>query len=79
MTDLILKCKCRNSIILTVYYAFRFKNETENNYQVTAINMFKTNIVPQWEDPKNEKGGEFRIEISGRDPTMLQKVWETLA
>ena len=62
---------------LTINF-FRFQ-ENEENYQVTAIMVFKTGIDPQWEDKKNKDGGEFRIEISGvREPAVLQQAWETL-
>ena len=39
--------------------------------------MFQTGIRPEWEDPKNEKGGEFRIElVNFKQDHELQQLWE---
>ena len=65
------KCKYFLKIIFTIFWFYRFKDEHDLAYQVTSINLFKTNIQPTWEDPKNAKGGDFRIEVSNRDPTLL--------
>ena len=64
---------------LTFLNFYSFKDESDATYQVTSINLFKTNIQPTWEDPKNARGGDFRIEVSNRDPTLLQSVWEKIA
>jgi len=41
--------------------------------------MFKTGIMPAWEDPQNKPGSEFKLELTNvRDISTLQKVWETL-
>lgn len=41
--------------------------------------MFKTGIKPEWEDPKNAEGSEFRVELANfKDGPVLQSVWETL-
>ena len=41
--------------------------------------MFRTGIMPKWEDEVNIKGGEFKVDLSGiRDPQSLQKIWEML-
>ena len=40
--------------------------------------MFKTGIVPMWEDKMNANGSEFRIELKGSNPDIIQAVWEKL-
>ena len=40
--------------------------------------MFQTGIKPQWEDPKNEKGGEFKFDMVGfKQDEELQNLWES--
>ena len=39
--------------------------------------MFEYSIIPKWEDPINEQGGEFRTDF--RAPiAVVQKLWEKL-
>ena len=45
---------------------------------MTHINLFKTGVKPTWEDAKNKHGGDFRIEVSQRDPALLQQVFEKI-
>ena len=40
--------------------------------------MFKTGITPAWEDPVNEKGSDFKIEIKNTSPEQLQQAWEKM-
>lgn len=41
--------------------------------------MFQTGIRPEWEDEKNKKGGEYRIELSNfKDDEVLQTLWESV-
>ena len=79
MTDPTSKCKYFLYHQFTLFNFCSFKDESDATYQVTSINLFKTNIQPTWEDPKNARGGDFRIEVSNRDPTLLQSVWEKIA
>lgn len=58
---------------------YRFKDHEMYDYQVSAFQMFKTGIRPEWEDPVNQKGSEYRIELSNfKDDALLQKLWETM-
>ena len=46
---------------------------------MTAIQIFKHGIKPEWEDEINKKGSEWRLEMGiPSDPNMLQMIWEGL-
>ena len=54
---------------------YRFKDYQDFDYQVSAFQMFKTGVRPEWEDPVNSKGSEYRIELSAfKDDALLQKL-----
>lgn len=47
------------------------------------MSMFRKGIEPQWEDPQNAKGGEYKMRLylnNIQEPTLdfLNKVWESL-
>ena len=44
--EVILKCKLDLSSGSDQIFVYRFKDENDSNYQVTAINMFKNGIYP---------------------------------
>ena len=64
--------------MLTYHYSTRFGDNDGNKYMVSAINMFKTGIIPAWEDPQNQHGSEFRIELKAHNPEKVQIAWEKL-
>ena len=40
------------------------------------MSLFKTGIMPKWEDKKNSIGGDFQIKISGlKDSDRLNALW----
>lgn len=56
-----------------------FEDENENQFTVSAIQMFKENIIPAWEDPVNKEGSEYRIDINKHVPDdVVQDIWNTL-
>ena len=42
---------------------FRFEDFEGNQYQVTALQMFKYGIKPMWEDEANKAGGEWKCDL----------------
>lgn len=46
----------------------------DNELKISAVSLFKTGIVPAWEDPVNAKGGEFSVKVKcHRDQLQLAK------
>ena len=43
---------------------------------ITAIQMFKSGVTPAWEDPVNEKGSEFRVELKNVSGDSVQDLWQ---
>jgi len=46
--------------------------------RVVALSLFESNILPKWEDPICNQGGEFRIELQNIHGDTIQKIWEFL-
>ena len=47
-------------------------------YFISAIQMFKTGILPAWEDEVNAKGSDFRLELKNLSAETMQAGWERL-
>ena len=45
--------------------------------RVSGMSLFQKNIQPEWEDPVNKNGGQFRIDFRSNLP-FLQIIWEKL-
>ena len=45
--------------------------------RVNGMSLFQKNIQPEWEDPVNRNGGQFRIDFKSNLP-FLQVIWEKL-
>lgn len=46
---------------------------------VTAVQMFKAGVKPAWEDPVNQKGSEFRIEVKVfNNNDVVQQLWQKI-
>lgn len=65
---------------------FFFNEETKNinvhlvdgeEKRVNGLSLFEYGINPEWEDPINEQGGEFRTDFRAPIAT-VQKLWEKL-
>ena len=41
------------------------------------MSLFEANIEPQWEDPTNKYGGEFRVDFQA-PIKKVQEIWEML-
>ena len=41
------------------------------------MSLFQHTIQPEWEDPVNKNGGQFRIDFRS-NLTFLQNIWEKL-
>lgn len=40
--------------------------------------LFKEGIKPQWEDPRNNKGGRWLVTLDNRHKNMLPDLWLNL-
>lgn len=47
------------------------------NRTVSSFSIFKDGVRPEWEDPANEKGGEWSIR-KRLQPDSLNQVWDNL-
>ena len=45
--------------------------------KISSLSLFKTGIVPEWEDVANIKGGEFSLKIRS-DETKTKNIWNFL-
>lgn len=52
-------------------------NVMQNNREVASISLFKKDILPKWEDPRNTNGGETAIR-KFRCVEELDDIWEKL-
>ena len=55
-------------------YSVQVKGQT---VRVNGMSLFQRNIQPEWEDPVNKQGGQFRIDFKSNLP-FLQELWEKL-
>ena len=46
--------------------------------QIESVAFFKTNIKPAWEDPLNEKGGEFHLRLVDPYPQEIDDLWRAI-
>ena len=44
---------------------------------MNGFSLFEFNIQPEWEDPINEQGGEFKYDFTA-PIELVQKLWEKL-
>ena len=44
---------------------------------MNGFSLFEYNIQPEWEDPVNEQGGEFKYDFKA-PIAVVQKLWEKL-
>lgn len=40
--------------------------------------MFKSGVEPKWEDPANETGGSFILELKEVQPSQIDQIWKLL-
>lgn len=72
-----------------INYAHYFDSETHQTtvakhyicddleQKISALSLFKTGIIPAWEDPVNAKGGEFSVKTKcSRD--QIKPIWESI-
>lgn len=45
--------------------------------KISAVSLFKTGILPAWEDPVNAKGGEFSVKLKCNKDD-IKPLWENL-
>lgn len=61
----------------------RNKNiSSENEFQnlpIDCLMLFRKNIKPEWEDPKNAKGGHFMIELTNPPAEVCDPLWMELS
>ena len=50
----------------------------DKELKIGSIALFKSNIMPTWEDKENSKGGEYGFKITGDNGAELSKLWEKL-
>ena len=58
----------------------KYANHYEINgfeQRVTTLSMFKTDILPQWEDPANKLGGDFNMKVNC-DREKTKDIWNNL-
>ena len=56
-----------------------FQDGEGSKYMVSAINLFKTGVIPMWEDEKNKNGSEFRVDLhKTTSPSEMDAIWKTL-
>lgn len=56
---------------------YSFKDINENQYIVSSLQMFKAGVKPEWEDPMNIAGSEFRIEVKMYNSNdTVQQIWQ---
>jgi len=46
--------------------------------QIESVAFFKTGIKPAWEDPLNEKGGEFHLRLIDPYPPEIDDLWKAI-
>ncbi|KAK8797282.1 hypothetical protein WA158_004490 [Blastocystis sp. Blastoise] len=52
--------------------------KTEKRYHILGQAIFKDDILPQYEDPANEKGGHIQVSLSHEAHQQLGAFWETV-
>ena len=45
--------------------------------RISGLSLFQSQISPEWEDPQNKNGGQFRIDFKSHLP-FLQDIWDKL-
>ena len=45
--------------------------------RISGLSLFQSQISPEWEDPQNKNGGQFRIDFKSHLP-FLQNIWDKL-
>lgn len=47
--------------------------------QISAVNLFRNDIVPAWADPENKAGGEYQIYLDDTmKPETIDEIWQDL-
>lgn len=56
-----------------------YDSEFQEEYMVSAVQMFKTGIKPAWEDKVNQNGSEFRLDLNRTmSSEKIQETWHQL-
>ena len=67
------------------FFSFSREGKTYVNYyevkgvdeKISSLAMFKTGVIPAWEDPNNRLGGDFNLKVSCNEDN-TNKVWNSL-
>ena len=57
---------------------FRVTEQDGTEKTVDGLLLFRTGIMPKWEDPMNSKGCSFQCDLKELLPSMINSVWRDL-
>jgi len=49
------------------------------NLPIDCLMLFRGSVRPEWEDPKNAKGGHFMVELTNPDADCSDELWKELS
>ena len=64
--------------IFTNPYNLTVKQVKGTDFKIGSLALFRDNIRPEWEDPKNMHGGEYSVKFNGGDKNEIINMWQTI-